>query len=53
MTIKKIIEYVFHTPHNTNQQVLTEMLKQLIADNSSSDPDDGENYIIYDGGLEN
>lgn len=49
MTIKEIVEYVLHTPYNTNHVILTEMLRQLIIDNGGSAPDD---EVIYDGGVE-
>lgn len=54
MTIERVVEYVLHTPHNTNKMILIEMLKRLIADNGgSSDPDTpGGDDIIYDGGME-
>lgn len=54
MTVDEVLDYVMHTPHNTNRQVLEYMLNRLIADNSggSAGPDVGpdEAYIIYDGG---
>lgn len=59
MTIKEIVEYVLHTPHNTNPVILTQMLKQLIIDNGGVDPDipdspDTPNVdVVYDGGIEN
>lgn len=49
MTIEKIIEYVLHTPHNTNKAILAEMLKQLIEENGGSS--EGKE-IVYDGGTE-
>lgn len=54
MTIEQIVEYVLHTPHNTNKAVLISMLKQLIKDNGGSDDDGGSGSgdIIYDGGME-
>ena len=61
MTIKEIMEYVLHTPHNTNPAILIEMLKRLIIENGGIDPDspnvpdipDAPGIdIIYDGGLE-
>ena len=48
MTIEQIINYVLHTPHNTNRAILEEMLKQLIAENGGELPDE----VIYDGGIE-
>ena len=58
MTIDKIIQYVLHTPFNTNRAILTSMLEQLILDHggslngSGSTPDDSNKDIIYDGGVE-
>ena len=53
MTIDQVIEYVFHTPHNTNRAILKAMLKQLIIDNGGSDePDTPDDDIVYDGGME-
>ena len=54
MTIEKIVEYVYHTPYNTNKAILIEMLEQLII--SHGGKLDGEEtpgiQIIYDGGIE-
>lgn len=54
MTIQRVVEYVLHTPHNTNKMVLIEMLNQLITDNGGQvDPDTPDiDEIIYDGGME-
>lgn len=62
MTIKEIIEYVLHTPHNTNKVILTEMLRRLIVDNGGIDPEiptppvDPDTPsgvdVVYDGGTE-
>jgi hypothetical protein len=55
MTIKKIVDYVLLTPLNTNKNILTEMLNQLVreAQNGGSDtPENPEIDIIYDGGTE-
>lgn len=58
MTIEQIIEYVLHTPHNTNRAILTEMLEQLILSHGgtlpggSGGPDAPSGSIIYDGGIE-
>lgn len=50
MTIEKIVNYVLCTPHNTNKNILVEMLEQLIKE---SDPNtDTTIDIIYDGGVE-
>lgn len=49
MTIERIIDYILHTPHNTNKAILRQMLEELIKD-SSNQPDVEE--IIYDGGTE-
>lgn len=53
MTINKVLEYIFHTPFNTNRAVLIEMLKRLIVFYGGSI--DGlvpEGDVIYDGGIE-
>lgn len=60
MTIQQIIDYVFFTPFNTNKAILIEMLENLIIDHGGSldgdQPDipggDGNNNVIYDGGIE-
>lgn len=62
MTIKEIIEYVLHTPHNTNRAILTEMLRRLIVDNGGIDPEaptppvdpdtPSDVDVVYDGGTE-
>ena len=58
MTIKKVIEYVLHTPHNTNYAILYSMLEQLILDyggnleGNPESPDEPGKDIIYDGGIE-
>jgi hypothetical protein len=55
MTIEKIVDYVLHTPHNTNKAILIAMLEQLIKDNGGSGGsggDSGDDEIIYDGGVE-
>lgn len=54
MTIKKIVEYIQHTPHNTNRAILEEMLRQLIIDygGNPEGPDPDDLHIIYDGGIE-
>ena len=52
MTIEKIVNYVLHTPHNTNKAILITMLEDLIKTNGGTvgpTPDDG---FIYDGGIE-
>ena len=66
MTIEKIVEYVLHTPHNTNKAILITMLKSLIETNGGFDcegcdhpdcpnrpniPSEPEN-LLYDGGDE-
>ena len=51
MTIKKIVDYVMHTPYNTNRAILTAMLEQLVASGGGEEPDD-DREIIYDGGEE-
>lgn len=56
MTIERIVDYVLHTPHNTNKAILIAMLEQLIKDNGGSGGgsggDSGSDDIIYDGGVE-
>ena len=60
MTIEKIVEYVLHTPLNTNKAILIAMLEQLIVDHNGSlapgEPDHPDypdsDSVIYDGGLE-
>lgn len=56
MTIEDIVEYVLHTPFNTNRAILTSMLEQLILDHNGTltpgDPDTPGKDVIYDGGLE-
>lgn len=37
MTIKQIMDYVMHTPHNTNRAVLAPMLKELAGSGGSGD----------------
>lgn len=49
MTIEKIVDYVLHTPHNTNKAILIAMLEQLIRDNGGSTPSEP---ILYEGGIE-
>lgn len=43
MTIEKILEYVNHTPNNTNPNVLSSMIKEFAEDN---DPEAAIKYII-------
>lgn len=50
MTIERIVDYVMHTPHNTNRAVLTQMLKELVK--SGPDVPDEDRKVIYDGGEE-
>lgn len=56
MTIEKIVEYVLHTPHNTNKAILIDMLKRLITYYGGSipggDSPEGDREVIYDGGVE-
>ena len=53
MTIEKIVNYVLHTPHNTNKAILIAMLEDLIRSNGGTvKPEPGEDEIIYDGGIE-
>jgi hypothetical protein len=56
MTIEKIVDYVLHTPHNTNKAILISMLREL---QGNADPDGpggpdvpGDKNVIYDGGME-
>lgn len=51
MTIEKIVDYVLHTPHNTNKAILIDMLEELIRTTGGTVPDSGEE-VIYDGGTE-
>lgn len=57
MTIEQVVQYVLHTPFNTNRAILTSMLEQLIIDHGGSldgsIPDDPDRDVIYDGGVEN
>lgn len=57
MTINNIINYVTHTPHNTNKAILSKMLIQLIVFYGGRIDEEGNpiprpNDIIYDGGVE-
>ena len=56
MTINKIIEYILHTPLNTNRAILVEMLKELILTHGGSltpqEPDNPNIDVVYDGGIE-
>ena len=57
MTIQRIVDYVMHTPYNTNKAILISMLKDLIIDHGGSldgtgGGPDGSGDIIYDGGIE-
>lgn len=59
MTIEKIVEYILHTPYNTNRAILEEMLKALIlayggslSPDEPGDPDAPGKDVIYDGGVE-
>lgn len=58
MSIERIVEYILHTPFNTNRAILVSMLEELIIHHGGSltpdDPDvpgEGVN-VIYDGGVE-
>lgn len=60
MTIEKVIQYVLHTPYNTNRAILTSILEQLIIyyggnpnKPGGSIPEEPNTQIIYDGGMEN
>lgn len=57
MKIEQIVDYVFHTPMNTNKAILIEMLEDLILAHGGTldgadQPDTGSKDIIYDGGIE-
>lgn len=57
MTIDGIINYVVHTPYNTNKAILAEMLRQLIVFYGGRADEEGNpipkpSNIIYDGGIE-
>lgn len=56
MTIEKIVDYVLHTPHNTNKAILISMLKELQGNADPDGPDGpdapGDKDVIYDGGME-
>lgn len=54
MTIKKIVDYILYTPHNTNKAILISMLEDLIRTNGGTvNPNPDEDDFIYDGGVEN
>lgn len=53
MTIERVVQYVLHTPHNTNKAILIAMLEELIRTNGGTVPDPGDDDFIYDGGVEN
>lgn len=51
MTIENVVNYVTHTPHNTNKAILIGMLKELIL--SYGGQINGETVkVVYDGGIE-
>lgn len=58
MEISKVVDYVLHTPFNTNKAILIGMLEQLIISHGGSlgdkpeHPDTSGKEIIYDGGME-
>ena len=61
MEINKVVDYVLHTPFNTNKAILIGMLEQLITSHGGSldeepeipdIPDVPGKEIIYDGGME-
>lgn len=56
MTIQKIVEYILHTPHNTNRAILESLLEELIIYHGGSltpgDPGQPGIDVIYDGGVE-
>lgn len=60
MTIERIVQYVLHTPHNTNKAILRAMLEELIRTNGGGGCDhpdcpnnpDNQKEVAYDGGNE-
>lgn len=51
MTIQDIVQYVLHTPYNTNPKILTEMLRRFETEiRKEYDPETPGIDIIYDGG---
>ena len=56
MTIQKIVEYILHTPHNTNRAILGSMLEELIIYHGGSltpeEPGQPGVDVVYDGGVE-
>lgn len=61
MTIEQVIQYVIHTPYNTNRAILDQMLKNMIVyyggnPNTPGEGPDGPDIpgkdVVYDGGLE-
>lgn len=58
MTIDKIVEYVLHTPFNTNRAILEGLLEQLILSYGGSLSPEGPDTdvpgvdVVYDGGIE-
>ena len=62
MTIEKIVDYVLHTPHNTNKAILIAMLESLVkssgGDCEGCDHPDCPNRpevpkeLLFDGGDE-
>ena len=56
MTKDKIVDYVLHTPINTNKAILYAMLDELIEEHGGGGGDvpdipGGDIIVIYDGGL--
>ena len=56
MTIQKIVEYILHTPHNTNRAILESLLEELIICHGGSltpgEPGQPGINVVYDGGVE-
>ena len=56
MTIQRIVEYILHTPHNTNRAILESLLEELIIYHGGSltpgEPGQPGIDVIYDGGVE-
>lgn len=42
-----IVEYVMHTPHNTNSAVLNSMLNELLASQPAPVPPEPQSNIIW------
>lgn len=49
MDKQTVIEYVIHTPINTNKNVLSTMLDQLVSSSGGIDPN--EDYVLEGGEI--